>query len=112
MTNRNTSVLIYTLLLILTLRYHQVLAYCSLPLDDDDSGCGHVFIGQAENTIVRMPRNCGLGPYARVVSLTVHDDQTVLPAYHAARLPINEKTYALSFDYNFAAIPEENGPIL
>ena len=104
--------LIYTLLLILTLRYHQVLAYCSLPLDDDDSGCGHVFIGQAENTIVRMPRNCGLGPYARVVSLTVHGDQTVLPAYHAARLPINEKTYALSFDYNFAAIPEENGPIL
>ena len=59
-----------------------------------------------------MPKNCGLGPYARVVSLAVHDDQTVLSAYHDARLPVNEKVYALSFDYNFAAIPKENGPIL
>ncbi|PPR04933.1 hypothetical protein CVT24_007314 [Panaeolus cyanescens] len=90
----------------------QVLAYCSLPLDHEDSGCGHVFIGQAKHTIVRMPKSCGVGPYARVVSLDVHSDQNILPDHHAARLPAGEKVYSLSFDYNFAAIPDENGPVL
>lgn len=94
-------------------KFGQVLAYCSLPLDHEDSGCGHVFIGRAEHTIVRMPKSCGVGPYARVVSLDVHDDQNSLPDHHhAAKLPAGEKVYSLSFDYNFVAIPDENGPVL
>ncbi|GJJ07068.1 hypothetical protein Clacol_001267 [Clathrus columnatus] len=91
----------------------KVLAYCSKSMDDEESGCGHVFIGQAEHTIVKMPKTCGLGPYARVVSLDVHPNQTVLSGtYHQANIPPNEKVYALTFDYNFAAIPESNGPVL
>ncbi|KAJ6591336.1 hypothetical protein B0H10DRAFT_2330487 [Mycena sp. CBHHK59/15] len=89
-----------------------VLAYCSKSIDSDDSGCGHVFIGQAAHTIVRLPTTCGAGPYARVVSLDIHINQSVLPATHQALLPVNELVYSLKFDYNFAAIPAENGPIL
>ncbi|KAH9919518.1 uncharacterized protein B0H18DRAFT_1122441 [Fomitopsis serialis] len=88
-----------------------VLAYCSMPIDDDNAGCGHVFIGQAQHTIVRMPSSCGAGPYARVVSMEVHQDQTALPAAHQASLPATEKVYSLAFDYQFDAIPEDNGPV-
>ncbi|KAJ7807344.1 hypothetical protein B0H14DRAFT_3091266 [Mycena olivaceomarginata] len=90
----------------------EVLAYCSKALDGDDSGCGHVFIGQAEHTVVRLPKTCGLGPYARIVSLAPHEDQTVLPSHLRRALPDNELVYSLKFDYNFAAIPDANGPIL
>ncbi|KAJ7140504.1 hypothetical protein C8R43DRAFT_892711, partial [Mycena crocata] len=90
----------------------KVLAFCSKSLDSDDSGCGHVFIGQAEHTIARLPTTCGLGPYARIVSLAPHEDQSVLPSHVRRDLPENELVYSLQFDYNFAAIPESNGPIL
>ncbi|KAF8963452.1 hypothetical protein BDZ97DRAFT_1904916 [Flammula alnicola] len=89
-----------------------VLAYCSKGMDDEDSGCGHIFIGQTEHTIIRMPKSCGLGPYARVVSLTEHPDQNALPQEHQTRKRSTEKVYSLSFDYNFLAVPEENGPVL
>ncbi|KAJ7502451.1 hypothetical protein B0H11DRAFT_1712411, partial [Mycena galericulata] len=90
----------------------EVLAYCSKSMDSDDSGCGHVFIGQAENTVVRMPSTCGLGPYARIASLTPQENQMAAPAHVRRQLPENELVYSLKFDYNFAAIPDENGPIL
>lgn len=81
-------------------------------MDDEDSGCGHIFIGQPEHTIVRMPKSCGLGPYARVVSLTEHIDQNALPQEHQMRKRSTEKVYSLSFDFNFLAVPAENGPVL
>ncbi|KAJ7062137.1 hypothetical protein C8F01DRAFT_1368794 [Mycena amicta] len=90
----------------------KVLAYCSKAMDSDDAGCGHVFIGQAEHTIVRLPASCGLGPFARVIALAPHEDQSILPAHLRRDLPDNELIYSLEFDYNFAAIPDENGPIL
>ncbi|KAJ7467040.1 hypothetical protein FB451DRAFT_1340516 [Mycena latifolia] len=90
----------------------EVLAYCSKSMDSDDSGCGHVFIGQATHTIIRLPTTCGLGPYARVVSLAPHEDQSVLPTHIRRQLPDNELVYSLKSDYNFAAIPDDNGPIL
>ncbi|KAK6987473.1 chitin-binding type-1 domain-containing protein [Favolaschia claudopus] len=90
----------------------EVLAHCSKSLDGDDSGCGHVFITQAEHTIVRMPTTCGRGPYARVVSLVPHDDQDALPSHLRRALPENELVYSLKFDYDFAAVPDANGPIL
>jgi hypothetical protein len=68
-------------------------------------------VGGAEHTIVEMPKSCGLGPYARVASLDVHPDQTVLSDFHAQAKPASESVFLLSFDYNFAAIPASNGPI-
>ncbi|KAF8214839.1 hypothetical protein K438DRAFT_1955885 [Mycena galopus ATCC 62051] len=88
-----------------------VLAYCTCPMDDEDCGCAHVFIGQAADTIVKLPTTCGLGPYARVVSLEVHPDQTALSARHAARKRTIDPFYSLSFDYAFTDISEDNGPV-
>jgi hypothetical protein len=81
-------------------------------MDDEESGCGHVFIGQAENTIVRMPKSCGLGPYARIVSLAIHNDQNTLPLKDQEQKPDTEPVYLLKFDYDFLSIPESNGPVL
>lgn len=67
--------------------------------------------GGAENTIVELPKSCGLGPYARVINLDVHSNQSVLSNSHSRAKPASEKVYLLSFDYNFAAIPASNGPI-
>ncbi|KAJ6483100.1 hypothetical protein C8R45DRAFT_931729 [Mycena sanguinolenta] len=78
-------------------------AYCTCQIDEEDCGCGHVFIGQAADTIVKMPASCGLGPYARVTSLQVHPDQTVLSAEHMARKRSTEPV--------FTDISEDNGPI-
>jgi hypothetical protein len=80
-------------------------------MDSSDSGCAHVFIGGAEHTIVRMPTNCGKGPYARVASLTPHPDQNALIAYHQAKKPPTEPVYLLKFDYNFDVIPSGNGTL-
>ncbi|KAJ6492287.1 hypothetical protein C8R45DRAFT_990838 [Mycena sanguinolenta] len=76
-------------------------AYCTCPVDDEDCGCGHVFLGQATHTIVKMPSSCGLGPYARVVSLQAHPDQTAMSARFAGRKRDTDPVYSLSFDYAF-----------
>jgi hypothetical protein len=101
---------------------HQVPIYCSKGLSSSE--CSHVMIGGAEHTIVKMPQNCGRGPYARVASLDLHPDQNVLSPYHQSRKPANEPVYLLKFDYSelfnrlswnlirdFAVIPEANGPV-
>ncbi|CAK5269218.1 unnamed protein product, partial [Mycena citricolor] len=54
-----------------------------------------------------------LGTLCRVVSLAPHENQAVLAAARLKRaLPENELVYQFSFDYNFAAVPAANGPIL
>ncbi|KZS89652.1 hypothetical protein SISNIDRAFT_489074 [Sistotremastrum niveocremeum HHB9708] len=87
----------------------QVLAYCSKSMDA--SGCAHVFIGNVTHTIIKMPRSCGRGPYARIDTLEPHPNQNVLTASHAAQKPADEQVFLLKFDYNFATIPESNGPV-
>ncbi|KAF9034676.1 hypothetical protein BDZ89DRAFT_1036404 [Hymenopellis radicata] len=86
------------------------LAYCTKP---GDPACSHVFIGGAENTIVQMPKSCGLGPYARVAALAPHANQSILYAHgdHQQRKRADEPVYELHFDYNFAVIPDDNGPV-
>lgn len=80
-------------------------------MDDPDSDCAHTFIGGAEHTIISLPNSCGLGPFARIVTLKPHTDQSVLPLHHSSKKPQNEQVYALHFDYDFSVIPESNGPI-
>ncbi|KAJ7488142.1 hypothetical protein FB451DRAFT_1226548 [Mycena latifolia] len=83
--------------------------YCSKDLSSSE--CSHVMIDGAQHTIVKMPQNCGRGPYARVASLTLHPNQNILSSYHQSKKPTDEPVYLLKFDYNFAAIPEANGPV-
>ncbi|KAJ7717516.1 hypothetical protein B0H14DRAFT_3631208 [Mycena olivaceomarginata] len=73
-------------------------------------------IGGAAHTIVKIPDNCGRGPYARIASLTPHPNQDILPPYHQSQKPATEQVYSLKFYYSgealdFAAIPASNGPI-
>ncbi|EIW85796.1 hypothetical protein CONPUDRAFT_142199 [Coniophora puteana RWD-64-598 SS2] len=88
-----------------------VLAYCSKAMDDPKSGCGHVFLGKAEHTIVAMPAECGLGPYARVSKLEPHPDQSLAKQFAGEDKPENEPMYHFAFDYEFTDIPEDNGPV-
>ncbi|KAJ7762137.1 hypothetical protein B0H16DRAFT_1455758 [Mycena metata] len=87
-----------------------VLAYCTCPMAEEDCGCGHVFIGGAADTIVKLPSSCGLGPYARVVSLEVHPDQTALSGKRAGKRSA-DPVYSLAFDYAFTDISVDKGPI-
>ncbi|KAH7922056.1 hypothetical protein BV22DRAFT_1049173 [Leucogyrophana mollusca] len=87
-----------------------VLAYCSKAMDDPTSGCSHVFIGQAEHTIVQMPYGCGKSPYARIKSLQVHSHPAIRRAYIEGK-PASEPVYQLDWDYDFDAIPDDNGQI-
>ncbi|PPR00468.1 hypothetical protein CVT24_004529 [Panaeolus cyanescens] len=86
----------------------QVPMYCS---KSGSEGCQHVFVDGAEHTIVELPKSCGLGPYARVISIEPHPDQNILNQFHSKVKPASESVMLLSFDYNFAAIPSSNGPI-
>ncbi|KAJ6579226.1 hypothetical protein DFH09DRAFT_1447553 [Mycena vulgaris] len=86
-----------------------VAIYCSKVLSSSE--CSHVMIGGAENTIVKMPQNCGRGPYARIASLAPHPNQDILSSFRQSKKPADEPVYLLKFDYNFAVIPEANGPI-
>ncbi|KAJ7114949.1 hypothetical protein C8R44DRAFT_984268 [Mycena epipterygia] len=83
--------------------------YCSIALSTSE--CAHVFVGGAEHTIVKLPTNCGRGPYARVASLDLHPNQNVLSTYHQAQKPADEPVFLLKFDYDFSVIPDANGPI-
>ncbi|KAJ8690869.1 hypothetical protein PTI98_012266 [Pleurotus ostreatus] len=75
------------------------------------SGCNHVFDyhGPAHK-VVRLPENCGNGPFARIVEMTVAEDQTI-PAH--AELKIRRRDgaapliHTLKIDDNFAAIDAE-----
>ncbi|KAJ7021249.1 hypothetical protein C8F04DRAFT_973044 [Mycena alexandri] len=87
-----------------------VLAYCTCPMAEEDCGCAHVFIGGAADTIVKLPSSCGLGPYARVVSIEVHPDQTALSGTHARKRSA-DPVYSLAFDYAFTDISVDKGPI-
>lgn len=100
--------------------------YCSIALSTSE--CAHVFVGGAEHTIVKLPTNCGRGPFARVASLDLHPNQDVLSTYHQSQKPADEPVYLLKFDYgksfislrsqpesycpqDFSVIPAANGPI-
>jgi hypothetical protein len=61
-------------------------------------------IGGAEHTIVKMPDNCGRGPYARIASLTPHPNQDILSPYHQSQKPATEQVYSLKFDYSEEAL--------
>jgi hypothetical protein len=71
-------------------------------MDDSKSGCSHVFIDGAEHTIIKMPKSCGRGPYARIASLTVHPNQDALSSAHQLIKPAAEQVYQLKFDYREA----------
>jgi len=66
--------------------------------------CKHLFDGDgAEDTIVRLPENCGTGGFARLVS---SEDVT-----QKTRFVTGPQTLKVVLDYNFAAIKRDRGVV-
>ncbi|KAI5116203.1 hypothetical protein M0805_006760 [Coniferiporia weirii] len=80
----------------------------------DENMCSHLYQNGAENTIVRLPEECGTGPFARVASSGVPEDQSI-PAAMKSRLlrrGVTPVVHALSIDMNFdQAPPSPNGDV-
>lgn len=71
-------------------------------LSTTSSGCDELFHGGATNTIVKMPKDIGAGPYARVVSLVPWGSflQNLKPRDA-------DETYELTVDYDLPAASSE-----
>ncbi|THG96438.1 hypothetical protein EW026_g5395 [Hermanssonia centrifuga] len=80
----------------------------------NDASCNHVFIRAAEDTIVKMPNNCGPGPYARIVSLTPSKTARLSKRVQQLDESIRPIVYDLIFDYKFNEIraPADMEPAL
>jgi hypothetical protein len=82
---------------------------------DPEANCHHVIEEGAENTIVRLPSNCGAGPFARVAQWTVSKDQSI-PSGSVAdrklrRRNLTPEVVAATLDYRFTAIPADRGTV-
>ncbi|KAI0056899.1 hypothetical protein BV25DRAFT_1864173 [Artomyces pyxidatus] len=76
-----------------------------------EAGCGHVFEGNPEGKIVRLPENCGRMPFARVAKSWVPDDQSMPSGMHS-RQDTSGQIQALALDTNFSATdPGQNGNV-
>ncbi|KAJ8519011.1 hypothetical protein ONZ45_g4007 [Pleurotus djamor] len=74
----------------------------------DDTGCDHVFSYHGpEDKLVRLPESCGHGPFARIASAKVAEDQTI-PGHVDHKISrrdgVPPVVHILSIDTNFAAV--------
>jgi hypothetical protein len=72
-----------------------------------ENGCDDLFLGGAQDTIVRLPDDCAAAPFARVISTQDAADQTI-PDYVMSELSkrdIQPKVLSLEFDFEFGKIP-------
>ncbi|KAJ5204380.1 bacteriodes thetaiotaomicron symbiotic chitinase, partial [Penicillium cinerascens] len=84
---------------------------CSSSFINGTSGCISIFQGGANNTIVRMPKDIGAGPFARVISL-VPMGSTGKSARSNILPRSSTNTYELTVDYDFAgASAERDGDV-
>ncbi|KAL0949221.1 hypothetical protein HGRIS_009301 [Hohenbuehelia grisea] len=77
----------------------------------DAAGCGHLFEhGGATDKLVRLPENCGSGPFARIAKASVASDQSI-PAHMRRHLErrgeAQPEVHLLDIDTNFAAVNTE-----
>lgn len=72
-----------------------------------ENGCGDLFLGGAQNTIVRLPDDCAAAPFARVVSTQDATDQSVpdTVTLDLSKRDKQPKVLSLVFDYDFGKIP-------
>ncbi|KAL0945806.1 hypothetical protein HGRIS_012092 [Hohenbuehelia grisea] len=80
------------------------------------AGCAHLFAHSgAADKIVRLPENCGAGPFARVANAFVANDQSIpnhLEKHIVRRDGAAPEVHVLQIDTNFAAIDTSKvGPV-
>ncbi|KAF4602789.1 hypothetical protein EYR40_006006 [Pleurotus pulmonarius] len=84
---------------------------------DDEAACNHLLEhGEPVNKLIRLPEDCGAGPFARIASFGVAEDQS-LPTHVEGKLRkrgngASLKVHTLKMDVDFAAIdPSKTGPV-
>jgi hypothetical protein len=80
-----------------------------------DKQCDSLFKGGAENTLIRLPNSCGGGPFAKVLRVWTHEDQSI-PAAVTKKMKRgvadpNHPVRGLRFDFDLTSIPESKGRI-
>lgn len=76
---------------------------------DPSSSCDHVHEQGAVNTVVRLPEECGTGPFARIAAWKSASDQSVPVAFSA--VAGDAEVFEAVLDYNFALLPTSRGTV-
>ncbi|KAK7044938.1 hypothetical protein R3P38DRAFT_3433318 [Favolaschia claudopus] len=86
--------------------------------DDPSKDCDDVTHGGAINTVVRLPENCGTGPFARISAWGESQDQTVPQGSTAdSKLKLRKrgappvKIMAATLDWKLSEIPASRGTV-
>jgi chitinase len=74
--------------------------------ESPDNNCEDIFLGGAENTVLRLPAGCGPDVYVRVVSFARLENATA-PAHLTKRLVNDPKVYEIRYDYDFGKVREK-----
>ncbi|KLO17561.1 hypothetical protein SCHPADRAFT_886884 [Schizopora paradoxa] len=81
---------------------------------DESLGCGHIFQNGAQDTIVRLPQGCGVGPFVRVANHSISDDQSI-PTKVTSRVMKRDGTtpqvHALQIDDDFSQASGQHGNV-
>ncbi|KAF4588422.1 hypothetical protein EYR40_009973 [Pleurotus pulmonarius] len=84
--------------------------------DDEESGCQHIFDHHGPiDKIVRLPESCSSGPFARIASMVVAEDQS-LPTHARSKIRRRDgaaaEVHVVRIDSNFASVdPEKMGEV-
>ncbi|UKZ63160.1 uncharacterized protein TrAtP1_004390 [Trichoderma atroviride] len=70
------------------------------------NNCQDILLGGAENTVLRLPPDCGPDDYVRVVSFSRLENATA-PAHLTRRLANAPKIYEIRYDYDFGKVREK-----
>ncbi|KAH8112934.1 hypothetical protein DFH11DRAFT_1604755 [Phellopilus nigrolimitatus] len=83
----------------------------------DPTGCAHLYEHGAESTLVRLPENCGNGPFAVVLSASISNNQS-LPSHLRSNLVMGDgseslpEVKSLTLDTRFSrSSPSRHGPV-
>ncbi|KAK6981070.1 hypothetical protein R3P38DRAFT_3465266 [Favolaschia claudopus] len=86
--------------------------------DDPAKDCNDVTSGGAVNTLVRLPENCGTGPFARISAWGESNDQTVPKGSTAdSKLKLRKrdappaKVMKATLDWKLAEVPASRGTV-
>ncbi|KAG8905357.1 hypothetical protein FRB99_000185 [Tulasnella sp. 403] len=87
----------------------EILLVCA----QDERSCDDVFEGGAEHTIVRLPDDCGAGPFARIASARKAQGEKPPERILKKMRPgtRSQSIWAFQLDVNFSAIPDNKGVV-
>lgn len=86
--------------------------YCNYPAGSDQ--CNKVFLGGAEDTVIKLPDHIGEGPFARIVSMEPAYPDYRLPGHHLRSRSLNSldtPVYKMTYDYNFHLVTRDDGDV-